>query len=149
MRRFPPALAALVACLVFASCATSSGHHHADGDTQDAELERSLELGDEILASFRAVDYPRMLKSLPGPMQTKLTEADFKETCSTCRDALGEIREYEYAFELDTPAVRNLVWRVGFEREDSEGEPVEQDMLFRLVTGTVDGEVKVLSCGFL
>ena len=149
MKRFQSVFAALAACLVFASCATSSGHAHAGGDPEDAELERSLELGDEILASFRAGDYPRMLKSLPGPMQSKLTEADFKATCSDCRDTLGGIREYEYAFELDTPAVRNLIWRVGFEREDSEGEPVAQDMLFRLVTGTVDGEVKVLSCGFL
>ena len=149
MRRFAIVLTALAACLVFASCATSSGRHHVEGDTQDAELERSLELGDEILASFRARDYPRMLKSIPGPMQTKLTEADFKSTCSDGHDTLGEISDYEYAFELDTPAVRNLIWRVGFEREDSEGEPVAQDMLFRLVTGTVDGEVKVLSCGFL
>ena len=149
MRRFATLFAALVGGLVFASCATPSGQAHAEGDSQDAELERSLELGDEILASFRAGDYPRMLKSLPGPMQTKLTEADFKSTCSDCQDTLGEIRAYEYAFELDTPAVRNLIWRVGFEREDSEGEPVAQDMLFRLVTGTVDGEVKVLSCGFL
>ena len=149
MRRFATLFAALVGGLVFASCVMSSGQAHAEGDSQDAELERSLELGDEILASFRAGDYPRMLKSLPGPMQTKLTEADFKSTCSDCQDTLGEIRAYEYAFELDTPAVRNLIWRVGFEREDSEGEPVAQDMLFRLVTGTVDGEVKVLSCGFL
>ena len=149
MKRFRTVLMGLVAGLVFASCATSSGHAHAGGDSDDAELERSLELGDEILASFRAGDYPRMLKSLPGPMQTKLTEADFKSTCSDCQDTLGEISDYEYAFELDTPAVRNLIWRVGFEREDSEGEPVAQDMLFRLVTGTVDGEVKVLSCGFL
>ena len=149
MKRFRTVLMGLVAGLVFASCATSSGYAHAGGDSDDAELERSLELGDEILASFRAGDYPRMLKSLPGPMQTKLTEADFKSTCSDCQDTLGEIREYEYAFELDTPAVRNLIWRVGFEREDSEGKPVAQDMLFRLVTGTVDGEVKVLSCGFL
>ena len=149
MRRFRTVLMGLVCGLVFASCATSSGHGHVEGDSEDAELERSLELGDEILASFRAGDYPRMLKSIPGPMQTKLTEADFQSTCSDCQDTLGEIREYEYAFELDTPAVRNLIWRVGFEREDSEGEPVAQDMLFRLVTGTVDGEVKVLSCGFL
>jgi len=149
VKRITALFAAVVAGLVFASCATSSGHGHAGGDSEDSELERSLELGDEILASFRAGDYPRMLKSLPGPMQTKLTEDDFKSTCSDCQDTLGEIREYEYAFELDTPVVRNLIWRVGFEREDSEGKPVAQDMLFRLVTSTVDGEVKVLSCGFL
>ena len=142
--------AAVLLCgLVFASCTSTASCTPAGTDSTDAELDRSLELGGEILASFRAGDYPRMLKSLPGPMQSKLTEADFKTTYTDCHDTLGEISDYEYAFELDTPAVRNLIWRVGFERTDSEGEPVSQDMLFRLVTGTVDGEVKVLSCGFL
>jgi len=149
VRRALIAAAAMV-CAVFASCASDSGRRAPDGpDATDAELERSLELGGEILASFRDGDWTRMRKSIPGPMQSKMTEADFKTSCSACRDALGEIGGYEYAFELDTPAVRNLIWRVGFEREDSEGAPVAQDMLFRLVTGTVDGEVKVLSCGFL
>ena len=142
--------AAAVFCAVFVSCVSpDAGHASAGQDAADAELERSLELGDEILASFRDGDWPRMRKSIPGPMQSKMTEADFKTSCTACRDALGEIGGYEYAFELDTPAVRNLIWRVGFEREDSDGAPVAQDMLFRLVTGTVDGEVKVLSCGFL
>ena len=142
--------AAVLLCgLVFASCTSTASCTPTGTDSTDAELDRSLELGGEILASFRAGDYPRMLKSLPGPMQSKLTEADFKTTYTDCHDTLGEISDYEYAFELDTPAVRNLIWRVGFERTDSEGESVSQDMLFRLVTGTVDGEVKVLSCGFL
>ena len=45
--------------------------------------------------------------------------------------------------------MRNLIWKVGFERDGSDGDEVEQDMLFRLVTGNVDGETCVLSCGFL
>ena len=142
------AAAVSVFVLLCASCASSGGHAPVATDSADSELERSLELGGEILASFRDGDYPRLLRNIPGPMKSVMTEADFR-TSRGNMESLGDIRGYEYAFELDTPAVRNLIWRVGFEREDSEGEPVAQDMLFRLVTGTVDGEVKVLSCGFL
>lgn len=47
------------------------------------------------------------------------------------------------------PAVRNLIWKVGFERDADDGDEVEQDMLFRLMTGNVDGKTCMLSCGFL
>ena len=70
-------------------------------------------------------------------------------TTPNWRGTLGKIRDYDYVLELDTPAVRNLIWRVEFERDTENGKEVEQDMLFRLVTGKVDDEVCVLSCGFL
>ena len=140
--------APLCALCLAASMAVEENKYDGQG-ADEVDLARSVELGNNILASFRDEDFVHLRRNIPGPLQSKMTENDFRTSCRNCRDTLGEIRAYEYAFELDTPAVRNLIWRVGFEREDSEGEPVEQDMLFRLVTGTVDGEVKVLSCGFL
>ena len=118
---------------------------HAD----EASLERSVELGNNILAAFRDEDFAHLRENIPGPLQSKMTEKDFRTSCKNWRDSLGRIRDCEYKFELETPAVRNLVWKVGFERDGSDGDPVEQDMLFRLVTGNVDGETEVLSCGFL
>ena len=64
-------------------------------------------------------------------------------------EALGKIKDFDYVLELETPAVRNLIWRVEFERDTDDGRDVEQDMLFRLVTGKVDDETCVMSCGFL
>ena len=118
-------------------------------DPDDAELARSVELGNNILASFRDEDFAKLRKNIPGPLQTKMTEKDFKTSCGNWRDTLGKIRDYDYVLELDTPAVRNLIWRVEFERDTNDGDEVEQDMLFRLVTGKVDDETCVLSCGFL
>jgi len=118
-------------------------------DPDDAELARSVELGNNILASFRDEDFGKLKKNLPGPLQTKMTEKDFKTSCGNWRDTLGKIKDYDYVLELDTPAVRNLIWRVEFERDTTDGDEVEQDMLFRLVTGNVDDETCVLSCGFL
>ena len=139
----------LLFSFVLAACVVVEKDDFEEVDPDDAELVRSVELGGNILEAFREEDYAKLRRNLPGPLRTKMTEKDFRTSCDNWRDTLGRIRDYEYVLELDTPAVRNLIWKVGFERDDADGDEVEQDMLFRLVTGTVDGEVKVLSCGFL
>ena len=118
-------------------------------DPDDATLVESVKLGNNILAAFRDEDYAKLRRNIPGPLQTKMTEKDFQTSCANWRDSLGRIKDFDYVLELDTPAVRNLIWRVEFERDAADGDEVEQDMLFRLVTGKVDDETCVLSCGFL
>ena len=140
-------------CLFFAfalvACVVVEENRYDLRDADEVDLARSVELGNNILAAFRDEDYIQLKRNLPGPLQSKMTEKDFKTSCDNWRDTLGKIRDYDYVLELDTPAVRNLIWKVGFERDDSDGNEVEQDMLFRLVTGNVDDETCVLSCGFL
>ena len=132
-----------------AACVVVEKDDFEDVDTDDATLVESVKLGNNILASFRDEDYAKLRKNIPGPLQTKMTEKDFKASCTNWRDTLGKIKDYDYILELDTPAVRNLIWRVEFERDTTDGNEVKQDMLFRLVTGNVDDETCVLSCGFL
>ena len=139
----------LLFSFVLAACVVVEKDDFEEVDPDDAELVRSVELGGNILEAFREEDYAKLRRNLPGPLRTKMTEKDFRTSCDNWRDTLGRIRDYEYVLELDTPAVRNLIWKVGFERDDADGDEVEQDMLFRLVTGNVDDETCVLSCGFL
>ena len=139
----------LFCSLFLAACVVVEKDEFNLVDPDDAELARSVELGNNILASFRDEDFAKLRKNIPGPLQTKMTEKDFKTSCANWRDSLGRIKDYDYVLELDTPAVRNLIWSVEFERDTTDGDKVEQDMLFRLVTGNVDDETCVLSCGFL
>ena len=132
-----------------AACVVVEKDDFEDVDPDDATLVESVKLGNNILASFRDEDFGRLKKNIPGPLQTKMTEKDFRTSCANWRDSLGRIKDFDYVLELDTPAVRNLIWRVEFERDTTDGDEVEQDMLFRLVTGNVDYETCVLSCGFL
>ena len=134
-------------CLV--ACVVVEKDDFEDVDPDDATLVKSVELGNNILASFRDEDFGKLKKNIPGPLQTKMTEKDFRTSCANWRDTLGKIKDFDYVLELDTPAVRNLIWRVEFERDTADGKVVEQDMLFRLVTGKVDDETCVLSCGFM
>ena len=149
MKQILCAVLGVVCSLSLAACVVVEKDEFNVVDPDDAELARSVELGNNILASFRDGDFAKLRKNIPGPLQTKMTEKDFKTSCRNWRDTLGRIRDYDYVLELETPAVRNLIWRVGFERDGSDGDEVEQDMLFRLVTGNVDDETCVLSCGFL
>ena len=132
-----------------AACVVVEKDDFEDVDPDDSMLARSVELGNNILASFRDEDFAKLRKNIPGPLQSKMTEKDFKTSCGNWRDSLGRIKDFDYVLELDTPAVQNLIWRVEFERDTENGKEVEQEMLFRLVTGKVDDEVCVLSCGFL
>ena len=139
----------LLCLLSLAACVVVEENKYDVQGADEVDLARSVELGNNILAAFRDEDFARLRENIPGPLQTKMTEKDFKTSCGNWRDTLGTIRDYDYVLELDTPAVRNLIWKVGFGRDDSDGNEVEQDMLFRLVTGNVDDETCVLSCGFL
>ena len=149
MKQIVCAVLGLFCSLSLAACVVVEKDEFNLVDLDDAELARSVELGNNILASFRDEDFAKLRKNIPGPLQTKMTEKDFKTSCGNWRDTLGKIKDYDYVLELDTPAVRNLIWRVEFERDTTDGDEVEQDMLFRLVTGKVDDETCVLSCGFL
>ena len=149
MKQIICAVLGLACSLSLAACVVVDKDVFNLVDPGDAELARSVELGNGILAAFRDEDFVHLRQNIPGPLQTKMTEKDFKTSCGNWRDTLGRIKDYDYVLELDTPAVRNLIWRVEFERDTDDGREVEQDMLFRLVTGNVDDETCVLSCGFL
>ena len=149
MKQIIYAVLVLFCSLFLAACVVVEKDDFEDVDPDDATLVESVKLGNNILASFRDEDFGRLKKNIPGPLQTKMTEKDFKTSCANWRDSLGRIKDFDYVLELDTPAVQNLIWRVEFERDTTDGDEVEQDMLFRLVTGNVDDETCVLSCGFL
>ena len=149
MKQLFSAAFVLLCGLCLAACVVVEDDDFDVSEPDEADLARSVELGNNILAAFRDEDYAHQRQNIPGPLQTKMTEKDFKTSCKNWRDTLGKIRDFDYVLELETPAVRNLIWRVGFERNDTDGNEVEQDMLFRLVTGKVDDETCVLSCGFL
>ena len=149
MKQAVSAAFSLLCGLCLAACVVVEDDDFNVSEPDEADLARSVELGNNILAAFRDEDFAHLKKNIPGPLQTKMTEKDFKTSCGNWRDTLGKIKDFDYVLELETPAVRNLIWKVGFERDDSDGNEVEQDMLFRLVTGNVDDETCVLSCGFL
>ena len=112
------------------------------------DCSREIRIGDAVLKAMKNNRYRELTLLLrEGPL-SGMSEQDFRTSERNMRERFGRIRSAEFLTELRTPLVRNLVWKVRFERENREGGTLEQDMLFRLVTGTLDGRPVVLNFGF-
>ena len=96
MKQIVCAVLGLLCSLSLAACVVVEKDQFNAVDPDDAELARSVELGNNILASFRDEDFVKLRKNIPGPLQTKMTEKDFKTSCGNWRDTLGKIRDYDY-----------------------------------------------------
>ena len=117
MKRLILTFAPLACALLLAACVVVEKDDFDTDAPEEADLARSVELGNNILASFRDEDFAKLKENIPGPLQSKMTEKDFRTSCGNWRDTLGKIKDYDYVLELNTPAVRNLIWRVEFERD--------------------------------
>ena len=91
MKQILCAVFGLVCLLSLAACVVVEKDEFNVVDPDDAELVRSVELGNNILASFRDEDFTKLRKNIPGPLQTKMTEKDFRTSCGNWRDTLGKI----------------------------------------------------------
>lgn len=138
--------AALLALAVF-GCA--SVNPPEDAPRSGCIRADDVQLGDRLLEALRARDYDAFAE-LWGSQDKKMTPEDFKKSYETIEKQFGAMRSFSYLTELKTPLVRNRIWTVCFERRTDHGrETVEQDLLFRLVTGDVDGRLRILGMGFL
>ena len=117
-------------------------------DNEEMDISKEIMIGETILKGLQDNDF-RILKPLleNGPMKS-VVEKDFKSSEENMKQQFGELKSYSYLAELQTPMVRNLIWKVKFERKGSSGKMIGQEILFRLVTGSSDGKTVVLGFGF-
>ena len=69
--------------------------------------------------------------------------------CTTSRAQMVAVSTDVLMDALQTPSVRNRIWIVTFERKGADGRTITQEVLFRLVCGTLDGRAVILGFGFL
>ena len=105
-------------------------------------------VGESLLRSIRDNDYPGFLSAASGYGE-EMTKEDFELSGKNIRDQFGEIAGYEYLTDLELPLLHNLLWKVRFERQGKQTEKIRQELLFRLVLGTQNGNPRVISMGFL
>lgn len=105
-------------------------------------------IGDRILYAVQHSDYKEFEKYVNSD-ENKISEEDFHSSGKNIRDQFGRITGYEYLTDLQLPLMHNMIWKVHFERKGKNQETVRQDLLFRLILGTIDGKTHVISMGFL
>ncbi|HCG24973.1 MAG TPA: hypothetical protein DE060_02450 [Lentisphaeria bacterium] len=134
---------------VFLSACTTIPKEDTTIPAAPADCSAGVRLGDRLLTSIQANDFKEFHACLANGPASKLTVKDFKTSRESTLSQFGELKNFHFLTNLTTPAVQNLIWRVTFERKGSDGKMIAQDLLFRLVAGTVDEQPTVLSFGFL
>ncbi len=116
-----------------------------------AEKEEAV-IGDRILGAIRDKNYPEFHALIgQGAFAKEMAEKDFNTSCEQFKKQFGRIIQFSFLTELKTPGVKNLIWRVTFERPSANtgGDPIRQELLFRLVTAELEGKAEVIGMGFL
>lgn len=113
-----------------------------------ADASADIRIGERMLAAIRMDDFKAFRACLTGGPAANLTDRDFRTSRESTLSQFGTLEDFRYLTELKTPSVRNLLWIATFERTGGNGQKITQELLFRLVLGTLDGRPVVLSFGF-
>lgn len=126
-------------------------------ETRDGSLQNKLpytgrRIGQDLLEAVREKNYTALSGILvryggPVPGRKEFLRAD-REFSSQ----FGTIVCFRFLTELETPAVRNLLWIVTLERQSAQQKEkkIRQELLFRLVLAEnrKTGAVRILGMGF-
>ena len=110
--------------------------------------ERLRLLGEKILRAMQESDYKSFAEYVNGK-ENKISEDEFRVSEKNIREQFGRITGFEYLTDLEMPLMHNLIWKVQFERKGKNQDRVKQELLFRLVLGTINGKPHVISMSFL
>lgn len=139
----------LLGIALLCACAVIPEKPVAETPEIPADTSADIRIGERLLAAIRTDDFKAFRACLAGGPAENLTDRDFRTSRESILSQFGVIKEFRYLTELQTPSVRNLLWVAAFERKGGNGQNIRQELLFRLVLGTLDGRTIVLSFGFL
>ena len=110
--------------------------------------EQLKQLGTGILTALQQSDYQSFAKHVNND-ENKISEDEFQVSEKNIRNQFGRITGFEYLTDLETPLMHNLIWKVQFERTGENQKTVKQELLFRLILGTINGKPHVIIMSFL
>ncbi|MDD3887122.1 MAG: hypothetical protein PHI35_09635 [Victivallaceae bacterium] len=145
---------ALPTCVLFAlllgmcSCATVKEMPREVVDTEVKSSEH--ELCRALLVAFINDDAKGFIDLLPDDVRANFDRKQFQTTRSNVIAALGEPVSFQFVTQLEFITFKPLIWKVRFKRTDLKtGQEFYREALFRVVTGSADGKVHVISFNFL
>ncbi len=147
MKLLMPFLAA-AALLWVAGCASTPPAADAAKEAASRE-EAQRELAGKLLAAFTAADAKAFVALLPEGLRKDFGVEQFAAARKVLADSLGEATGYEFLTDLRNPLLGIQIWKVSFRRQGSNGLPIEQDSLFRVMLSNLDGRPAIVSFSFL
>ena len=109
---------------------------------------RLKQTGEKILQALQNKNYGEFAKYV-NEKENKISEEEFLVSEKNIREQFGKITGFEYLTDLELPLMHNMIWKVQFERKGKNQETVRQELLFRLILGSINGKPHVISMGFL
>lgn len=136
--------------ILLSGCCTLPGKSNADINRREISRGdiRLKTVGENILRSLQDKNYDEFAKCV-NEKEHKITEEEFNVSEKNIREQFGRITGFEYLTDLELPLMHNMIWKVQFERKGKNQETVKQELLFRLILGSINGKPHVISMGFL
>ena len=103
---------------------------------------------EKILQALQNSNY-REFAEYVNEKENRISEDEFRISEKNIRAQFGRITGFEYLTDLELPLMHNMIWKVQFERKGKNQETVRQELLFRLILGSINGKPHVISMGFL
>ena len=107
------------------------------------------DMAEAMLKAIKKADYELFVNALPEGCEVPVTAEEFEASSAVLEGQFGDLVDYSFLTELDTPMVHNQLWKTTFHRKDSEGNPVSQELIFRFVTAERDGCNQIIGFGFM
>ncbi|MBP5182739.1 MAG: hypothetical protein J6331_06910, partial [Lentisphaeria bacterium] len=115
----------------------------------EARLEEEFKHGRKLLKAFLADDGKAFVNLLPARLQKEFDGKKFSLTRKAVTDSMGEPVSFRYVTALEMVSVTPHIWAVRFKRVSRDGkEEYFSEMLFRVITGTLDGKPHILGFNF-
>jgi hypothetical protein len=106
-------------------------------------------MAETMLKAIKHKDYDMLAKGMPEGCTIPVTAEEFQTSSEVLEGQFGELTDYEFITELETPLVCNQLWKAAFRKKDSEGNDVKQELIFRFVTAERDGCNQIIGFGFM
>lgn len=149
-------MAALVFGLLLSGCATAkpaAAPHQLERITEAEKNDGAKAAADEYMkkfaAAFREKDIEKFKQVISEERRKKLTPEVFQEILAASQREQGELVDMEFLAVLDQVIYQTYLWKMTYEKKNSEGNPVRRDFLYFVSIGkTGDNEYAVGAAGF-
>ena len=146
MKRFFIAATALILCIVWSGCISTTAVN--DAAVQEETRDKYQKHSAAVLAAFMAKDYRQLRSLLSDNIAAEFPKEKFDNSLKQLEKTLGVMKSYTFLTELQVPILRTMVYKVTFERTGSKQEKITQEALFRITMAEDNGKVMVLLFNF-
>ena len=104
----------------------------------------------QVVIAFMKNDAKKFLSYLPEETRNKFDEKQFAASRKSVLDSMGEPISFQYVTALELTTFTPHIWKIRFQRTDPRnGKKFTSEVLFRIITGKLNGKPVMIGFQFL